>query len=59
MKQLICKWLNLIELEKYIELYHLYVVQTEDFVDTIDKYNMQNAWQQVKFEKEERKRRLH
>ncbi len=56
MKHLICKWLNLVPMENYMELYRLYVVQTEDFVDTIDKYNMQSAWQQVK---EERKRRLH
>ncbi len=52
MRKLLCKWFKLVPREEHIRLYNEYLRLTGEFMLTIDKYNMQNQWQQVKQDRE-------
>ncbi len=57
MKKLVCKWFNLVEQEKFDYLLNEYQRLVADTVLTIDKFQMQSQWEQVKQERE--RMRLH
>lgn len=56
-KKLVCKWFNLVEQEKFDYLLNEYQRLVADTVLTIDKFQMQSQWEQVKQERE--RMRLH
>jgi len=59
MRNWLCKLFYLVPKEKYLELYREYTVQLKDFNVVVNKFQMQNAWEQMKQEKQSNKRRIH
>lgn len=53
MRKLVCKWLDLVPLEQYTELYRAYGVQIQDTIRLIEKHQAQSAWEQVKRERKQ------
>ena len=55
MRQWLIRRLGGVTMEQHVRLYHQYLDTIAEFSETIERFQMQGAWQQVKKERKQRR----
>lgn len=55
MRQWLIRRLGGVTMEQHVRLYHQYLDIIAQFKETIERYEMQAAWKQVKMERKQRR----